>query len=191
MPEFWKKFKSEPWASAETFPGEGQTRCFAYRFNVADDAMQKHIKKVLCPIYTIRKMPPATQRRNEGARRAQFLERRITMGALDHCREWHKVPTMSQIPFSIQYIWFWKDLRFEHGGAEPASCPGCHLTCWLAAVTTIALLAQQLFFFIHASFHTAQYKTTKLTAITSHCLAAFSANDICVEQSHAAKRLRS
>ena len=29
-----------------------------------------------------------------------------------------------------------------------------------------------------------QYKTTKLTAVSSHCVAAFSAKDVCVQQSH-------
>ena len=34
-----------------------------------------------------------------------------------------------------------------------------------------------------------QYKTSKLTAICSHCLAAFSAKDVFVQQPHVAKRL--
>jgi len=53
-------------AVAETFPG-GQTRYFAYPFHVADDAMQIHVHKTLCPFYTTTKMPPAMQGRNEGS----------------------------------------------------------------------------------------------------------------------------
>jgi len=64
MLEFWKKFKSEAWASAETFPA-GETRYFAYPFHVADDTMPIHVHKTLCPFYTITKMPPATKGRNE------------------------------------------------------------------------------------------------------------------------------
>jgi len=75
-----KKFKSEAWASAETFPG-GQARYFAYALHVADDTMPMHVHKTLCPFYTIAKMPPAKQGRNEGGKGAQFPGRRITMGA--------------------------------------------------------------------------------------------------------------
>jgi len=72
-----------------------------------------------------------------------------------------------------------KDLRFEQRNAKPASCPGRHLTslrpcCYGSSRKIRASLAQQCFFFIHASFHTTQYKTTKFTTISSHCLAAFS-----------------
>jgi len=54
-----KKFRSEARTSAETFPG-GESRYFAYPLHVADDAMQMHVHK------TLRKMPPATQGRNDG-----------------------------------------------------------------------------------------------------------------------------
>jgi len=85
------------------------------------------------------------------------------------------------------------DLRFKCGGTKPASCPGRHLTslrhcCCGSSHKNRASLPKQCFLFIHASFHTAQYKTTKLTTISSHCLAVFSAKDVCVQQSHAAKR---
>jgi len=76
-----------------------QTRYFVYPSHVADDAMQMHVHKTLCP----------------------FL----------HC-------------------------------------------CYDSSRNNSVSLPQQCFFFIHASFHTAQYKTTKLTTISSHCLAAFS-----------------
>ena len=98
-----KKFKSEAWASAETFPGE-QTRYFAYPFHVADDTMQMHVHKTLCPFYTITKMLPATQGCNEGARGEQFAGLQITMGAPNHCEGRHKVPTISQ--YFLQYITF-------------------------------------------------------------------------------------
>jgi len=118
-------------------------------------------------------MPPATQVRNEGGKGAQFPCRRITMG----------VP---QSPNNVRNTFFNtvhllpKDLRFEHRGAKAASCPGGHLTsfhpcCYGSSRTNSASLAQQCLFFVHASFYTAQYKTTKLTTISSHCLAAFSA----------------
>jgi len=44
------------------------------------------------------------QGRNEGGRGAQFLGRRITMGAPNDCRGRRKVPTMSQVLFSIQLL---------------------------------------------------------------------------------------
>jgi len=50
------------------FSRGGQTRYFAYPFHVADDAMQMHVHKTLCPFFTITKMPPAMQRRNEGGK---------------------------------------------------------------------------------------------------------------------------
>ena len=43
----------------------GQTWYFAHPFYVADDAMQMHVHKTLCPFYAITKTPPATQGRNE------------------------------------------------------------------------------------------------------------------------------
>jgi len=46
------------------------------------------------------------------------------MGAPNHYGERRKVPTMSQVLSSIQYMCFLKDLKFEYGGAKLASCPG-------------------------------------------------------------------
>ena len=88
-----------------------------------------------------------------------------------------------------------KDFRFKQRGAKPASCLRRHLTslhpcCCSSSRKNSPSLAQKCFFFIHASFHTAQYKTTKFTTISSHCLAAFSAKGDCIQQTHAAKRLR-
>jgi len=48
------------------FSREEQTRYFAYPFHVADDTVQMHVHKTLCPFYTITKMTPATQGRNKG-----------------------------------------------------------------------------------------------------------------------------
>jgi len=49
--------------------------------------------------------------------------------APNDCGGRRKVPTMSQVLSSMQYMCFGKkDLRFEHGGAKLASCPRCHLT---------------------------------------------------------------
>jgi len=53
---------------SKNFSRGGQTRCFAYPFHAADDAMQMHVHKTLCPFYTITKMPPAKQGRNEGGK---------------------------------------------------------------------------------------------------------------------------
>ena len=68
-----------------------------------------------------------------GARGAQFHGRRITLGRWNTAggAEWlwgrQKVPTMSQALSSIQYICFRKkNLRFKHGVAKLASCPGDH-----------------------------------------------------------------
>jgi len=44
-----------------------------------------------------------------------------------HGRGLRRVPTMSQLPSSTQYL-LPKDLRFEHWGAKLASCPGHYLT---------------------------------------------------------------
>jgi len=43
------------------------------------------------------------------------------------CGGCRKVPTVSQVLPSIQYL-LPKDLRFEHGGAKLVSCPGRNLT---------------------------------------------------------------
>jgi len=156
---------------------KGQARYFAYPLYVADDTIQMHVHKTLCSFHTITKMPPATDGHNEGARGGTIPRAPNHYGG---------AMKSQQCP---------KDLRFKHRGAKPAYCPGRHLTslrpfCYCSSRKNRASLAQQCFFFIHASFHTAQYKTTKLTTISSHCLAAFSAKDVCVQQSHAAKRLR-
>ena len=47
----------------------GQARYFAYPLHVADDTMQMHVHKTLCPFYTITKMPPDT----EGAKGGTIL----------------------------------------------------------------------------------------------------------------------
>ena len=179
---------------------------------------------------TITKMTPAMQGRNEWGLGGHHSPG-ITMGALNHCGGRHKVPTMSQILSSMQYICFrktscsnmvapnlllaqWRSQPKNLGGAtnlggtmfdfrritlfclekrlskdkmtifsknfgehDPfrppwlrlCSCPGRHLTslrpcCDSSCRKNCASMAQQCFFFIHASFHTAPYKTTVLTA---------------------------
>jgi len=70
------------------------------------------------------------QRRNEGARRQQFLGRRIMREALNYCKERRRVATMSH-PTSIFFNavrLLPKKLRFQHGGTKLASCPERHLT---------------------------------------------------------------
>jgi len=47
--------------------------------------------------------------------------------APNHCGGSRKVPTMSQVLSSTAYL-LPKDIRFEHGGAKLAYCPGRHLT---------------------------------------------------------------
>jgi len=94
------------------------------------------------------------------------------MGTPNHCGEWHKVPTLSQIPSSIQYICFRKDLRFGHGSAKPASCPRCHLTSlhsgWLAAVATIALRWRSNYYFsfmLLCTLHSTKLQSLPLLAV--------------------------
>ena len=116
--------------------------------------MSMHVHKTLCPFYTITKIPPATRGRDEGGKGGHN-----SPGTESLWRR-HKVPTMSQILSSIHLLP--KDLRFEHRGAKPLSCPGRHLAslcpcCFGSSRTKSASLAQQRFFFIHPSFHTAQY----------------------------------
>jgi len=53
-----------------------------------------------------------------GARGAQFPRPRITMGAPNH---------VTNTCFNTVHL-LPKDLRFEHGGAKLASCPGRHVT---------------------------------------------------------------
>jgi len=52
----------------------------------------------------------------------------------NHCGRRRKVPTMSQVLSSIQYICFSNTSGSNMGGAKLASCPGPHLTslrpCW-------------------------------------------------------------
>jgi len=57
----WKKKRGNRGRPQKFFQGE-QTRHLAYPFHVADDAVQMHVHKTLCPFYTITKMPPATAR---------------------------------------------------------------------------------------------------------------------------------
>jgi len=62
------------------------------------------------------------------ARGATFPGRRITMRGPNYCGGRRKVPTMSQVLSSIQYIYFRKTSGSNMGGAKLASCPGRHLT---------------------------------------------------------------
>jgi len=61
------------------------------------------------------------QGRNEGEREAQFPGRQITAWA-------RKSPNNVTSTFVNTVHLLPKDLRFEHGGAKLASCPGRHLT---------------------------------------------------------------
>jgi len=93
-------FKSK--ARASEHLSRGEARYFAYPFHVVDDTMPVHVHKTLCSFYTITKIAPATQGRNEG------------------WQGWrHKVPTMSQILLSIQYICFRKILGSKIGRQNP------------------------------------------------------------------------
>ena len=51
--------KVTTWASADIFPG-GQSRHFAYPFQVADDTMQMDVHKTLYPFNTTKNMPHVT-----------------------------------------------------------------------------------------------------------------------------------
>jgi len=76
MPKILKNWESaeifQKHGSRQKFFQGGQTRYFAYPFHVADDAMQIHVHKTLCPFYTITKMPEGdkghTIPRNEGGK---------------------------------------------------------------------------------------------------------------------------
>jgi len=69
-----------------------------------------------------------------GARGAQFPGRRITMGAPNYCGRRRMTARSPKSPNIVTSTFFNtvhllpKDLRFEHGGAKLASCPGRHLT---------------------------------------------------------------
>ena len=104
----------------------GQARYFAYPFHAADDAMQRYVNKTLCPFYTIMKMPPVTQGRNEGGKGGTIHRAPYQYGGAKSLRGRHKVPTVSQILSSKQYICFRKTSGSNM--AKPASCPGRHLT---------------------------------------------------------------
>ena len=183
MPEIWKNSSQKHGRLQKLFQG-GATRYFAYPFHVADDAVEMHVHKTL-----------ATQGRNkgwQGGHNSPGAETlwgcQSTVGVAIKSQQCHKYFLQCNALASER-----SQVRTWDG--KPASCPGRHLTslrpcCYGSSRKNRASLAQQCFFFIHASFHTAQYKTTKLTTISSHCLAAFSAKDVCVQQSHAAKRPR-
>jgi len=65
MPEFWKNSSQKHGRLQKRFHG-GQTWYFAYPFHIADDTMPVQVCKTLYSFYTKTKMPPATQRCNEG-----------------------------------------------------------------------------------------------------------------------------
>ena len=55
----WEVFvdkPQEPWASAEFFSGVKRWH-FAYLFQVANDAVQMEVHKILYPLHTTKKMP--------------------------------------------------------------------------------------------------------------------------------------
>jgi len=56
----WKQKLQKAWASAETFPGGGQSRHFAYSSQVVDDATQMFLHKTLHLFYTTKKMTNVT-----------------------------------------------------------------------------------------------------------------------------------
>jgi len=83
-----------------------------------------HVHKTLFPLYTTTKMPPAMQGRNEGAMGHKFPGAKSLWGAPNHCGWRHKVPTMSQIPSSIQYICFRKISGSNMGAPNLLLAPG-------------------------------------------------------------------
>jgi len=105
------------------------------------------------------------------------------MGAPNQCGKCRNIPRMWQIPSSIQNIFFRKDLRFEHGGAKPASCPGCHLTSFLpaatAAVAKTALRwrSNSFSFMLLFTLHSTKLRSLPLLAVTvsQHSLPEMSA----------------
>ena len=98
-----KKFQVRSMDVRRNF-SKGETRYFAHPFHVADDAMQMHVHKTFCPFYTITKMPHAAQGRNEGGKGGTIPQAPNHYGGANRCGGRHKVPTMSQILSSIQYI---------------------------------------------------------------------------------------
>ena len=81
-------------------------------------------QKIICltpaPLYLFH------QGRNEGGKGGTISRRRITMGAPSDCGNRRKVPTMSQVLSSMQYICFRKTLSSNMGSHKLASCPGRH-----------------------------------------------------------------
>jgi len=57
-------------------------------------------------------------------RGTQFPGRRVTMGAPNHCGGRRKVPTMSQVLSSIQYICLWKTSVSNMGAPNLLLAPG-------------------------------------------------------------------
>ena len=106
--------------------------------------------------------------------------RGVKRGALfprapNHCKERQKVPKMSQVLSSTQYICFQKTC-FEHGGAKLAFGPGRHLTLLrptlIASVLLIECVKLQLTCIMcddlkHLSFHSVSL--TKQPILTVHC----------------------
>jgi len=74
------------------------------------------------------------QGRNEGGQRVHnslgakaLWGSQITVGGVECLREWSKIPNnVRSTSFNTAHL-LPKDLRFDHGGAKLASCPGCHL----------------------------------------------------------------
>jgi len=64
------------------------------------------------------------QARNEEGKGAQFPGRRVTMGAPNHCEGRRKVPTMSQVLSSIQYMCFRKTSVSNMGAPDLLLAPG-------------------------------------------------------------------
>jgi len=170
------------------------------KIQVRSTGVRRNVSRGASSIFCL--SSPCCWRYNANARSQNalpFLHYNVNSPATQGRNEGGKGDTIPRAPNhfgdAIKFQQCPKDLRFKHRGAKPASCPGRHLTslrpcCYGSSRKNRASFAQQCFFFIHACFHTAQYKTTKLITISSHCLAAFSAKDVCVQQSHAAKRLR-
>jgi len=68
-----------------------------------------------------------TQGRNEGGKGEQFSGRRITMGPPNHCGVPKSPKNVASTFFNTVNL-LQKELRFEHGSAKLAFCPGRHPT---------------------------------------------------------------
>ena len=81
-PENWKNSSQKHGRPQKLFQGGKLDILLKYPFHVADDAVQTHVHKTLCPFYTITKMPPATLGETRRSRGEQPV---VALGECEQC----------------------------------------------------------------------------------------------------------